>query len=87
MDCSSDLQLDPERRWPGQSQNRNQNPCCLLLLDQTESDPDVLVIAFVLLLIRCFDTSNFAAPMRRHGDARCGSVIVTQSCYYLVHFV
>ncbi len=72
MDCSSDLLLDPEWRWPGQSLNWNQKPCYLLLLDQTESDPDVLVIAFVLLLIRCFDSSNFAAPMRRHGDARCG---------------
>ena len=85
MDNSYDLQVDPGRRWPDQTQCPDLNPCCLLLLDQRESDPEILVIAFVLHLIRDLETSKFEAMKKRHGGAKCGSVIVIQNCYYLVH--
>ena len=98
MGYSPDLQMDPGRRWPGQTPRPDLNPCCLPLLDQMESDLEILVIAFVHYLMIDRATSKIEAMTRRratlmieamakrHGEAECGSVIVIRNCCYLVHF-
>ncbi len=95
---SSDLQVDPGRHWPGQTPRPDLNPCCLPLIDQRESDLEILAIAFVQYLMsdratskievmtRHRATSKIVAMARRHGDAECGPKIVIRSCCYLVHF-
>ena len=97
MGYSSDLQMDRGRRWPGQTPRPDLNPCCLPLLDQRESDLEILVIASVHYLMNDRATSNIEVMMRRratpkieamarrHGDAECGPVIVIRNCY-LAHF-